>query len=57
MKHIPENTDLSIYQIIRKGTYAEYGHKEYMPHYTLEKMSDQQIEHLREFLENPSLAN
>ncbi|MFT7029262.1 MAG: penicillin-binding protein-related factor A (putative recombinase) [Marinoscillum sp.] len=57
MKHIPENTDLSIYQIIRKGTYAEYGHKEYMPHYTSEKMSDQQIEHLREFLENPSLAN
>ncbi|MFY0606003.1 MAG: cytochrome c [Cyclobacteriaceae bacterium] len=53
VKHIPDNSDLSIYHIIRKGTYAEYGHKEYMPHYTLEKMSHQQVEHLRAFLENP----
>ncbi len=53
VKHIPDNSDLSIYQIIRKGTYAEYGHKEYMPHYTLEKMSHEQVEHLRSFLENP----
>lgn len=53
VKNIPEHSEKSIYEIIRKGTYAEYGHKEYMPHYTLEKMSDQQIEHLRAFLENP----
>lgn len=52
-KHIPDNSQLSIYEIIRKGTYAEYGHQEYMPHYTIEKMSDQQVEHLRAFIENP----
>ncbi|REE05580.1 c-type cytochrome [Marinoscillum furvescens] len=52
-KHIPANTQQSLYEIIRKGTYAEYGHQEYMPHYTLEKMSDQQVEHLRAFIENP----
>ena len=50
-KHIPDNSQLSIYEIIRKGTYSEYGHREYMPHYTLEKMSDQQVEHLRAFIE------
>lgn len=55
-KHIPDNSQLSIYEIIRKGTYAAYGHKEYMPHYTLEKMSDQQVEHLRAFIENPASA-
>ncbi|MFY0601356.1 MAG: cytochrome c [Cyclobacteriaceae bacterium] len=50
-KHITDDSDKSIYQIIRKGTYAEYGHKEYMPHYTLEKMSHQQVEDLRAFIE------
>lgn len=56
-RHITDNTQLSIYEIVRKGTYAAYGHKEYMPHYTLEKMSDQQLEHLRAFIENPAAAN
>lgn len=50
-RHIPDNSDLSIYQIVRKGTYSEYGHREYMPHYTLEKISDQQMEDLRAFIE------
>ncbi|MFT6865470.1 MAG: mono/diheme cytochrome c family protein [Cyclobacteriaceae bacterium] len=48
--HMMDKGDKSIYQIIRKGTYAEYGHKEYMPHYTLEKMSHQQVEDLRAFV-------
>lgn len=52
-RNITADSKLSIYEIIRKGTYSAYGHREYMPHYTLEKMSDQQIEHLRAFLENP----
>lgn len=51
-KNITESSEESIYEIIRKGTYAEYGHKEYMPHYTLEKMSHQQVEHLRAFIES-----
>lgn len=50
-KNIPANSQESIYEIIRRGTYSEYGHKEYMPHYTLEKMSDRQVEHLRAFIE------
>jgi len=50
-RNISKNSQLSIYEIIRKGTYSELGHKEYMPHYTLEKMSDQQIEDLRAYIE------
>ncbi len=50
-RNITVDTELSIYEIIRKGTYAEKGHKEYMPHYTLEKMSHQQIEDLRAYIE------
>jgi len=50
-KHIPDNSKKSIYEIIRKGTYSELGHKEYMPNYTLEKMSHQQVEDLRAYIE------
>ena len=51
-RNITANGDLSIYEIIRKGTYAAEGHKEYMPHYTVEKMSNQQIEDLRSYIES-----
>ena len=50
-KNITSNSKLSIYDIIRLGTYAEKGHKEYMPHYTEEKMSNEQIEDLRAYIE------
>ncbi|MBK6264573.1 c-type cytochrome [Marivirga sp. S37H4] len=50
-KNITKNSPKSIYEIIRKGTYSEVGHKEYMPHYTLEKMSHQQVEDLRAYIE------
>lgn len=50
-KNIPSNSHESIYEIIRKGTYSEMGHKEYMPLYTLEKMSHQQVEDLRAYIE------
>lgn len=52
MKNIGDNSPLSLYEIIRKGTYSELGHKEYMPHYTLEKMSDQQVEDLRAYIQS-----
>lgn len=39
-------TDQSIYQIVRHGTYAKTGRKQYMPHYTKEKMSDEQLNDL-----------
>ena len=50
-KHMPENSKKSIYEIIRNGSYSELGHKEYMPNYTLEKMSHQQVEDLRAYIE------
>ncbi|WP_340153993.1 cytochrome c [uncultured Marivirga sp.] len=51
-KHMPENGKKSIYEIIRNGSYSELGHKEYMPNYTLEKMSHQQVEDLRAYIES-----
>jgi len=41
----------SIYQVIRYGTFPKYGKKSYMPQYPEEKMSDQQVEDLRAYLE------
>ncbi|SMG48719.1 Cytochrome C oxidase, cbb3-type, subunit III [Marivirga sericea] len=51
-KHMPDNSKKSIYEIIRKGSYSELGHKEYMPNYTLEKMSHRQVEDLRAYIES-----
>lgn len=45
-KNIEDYNDLTLYQIIRWGTYMKVGRKQYMPHYTKEKMSDRQIEDL-----------
>jgi mono/diheme cytochrome c family protein len=50
-KNLTASTKWSIYEIIRHGTYAQPGHRPYMPHYTAERMSDQQVEHLRAFIE------
>jgi len=49
-KNITADSQYSIYQIVRQGTYASHGHREYMPHYTQEKMSDQQLEDLRSYI-------
>ena len=40
----------SIYQVVRYGTYSKYGKKSYMPSYTKEKMSDQQLADLRAYI-------
>ena len=50
-RHIDSNTPYSIYEIIRLGTHAEPGSRPYMPHYTKERMSDQQVEDLRAYIE------
>lgn len=50
-KHMFDDDVLSIYHIIRKGTYATPGARPYMPHYPLEKMSDRQLESLRLYIE------
>ena len=45
-RNIEKYSDKSIYQIIRYGTYAKVGRRQYMPRYTKEKMSDEQINDL-----------
>ncbi len=50
-KHIPQYTRYSLYQVGRYGTSPINGKKAYMPNYTLEKMSHQQMEDLRLFIE------
>ncbi len=49
------SSKLSIYHIIREGTYSEAGHKEYMPLYPLEKLSHQQVEDLRAYIEKEAI--
>ncbi len=39
-------SDQSVYQIVRHGTYSKIGRQQYMPHYTKEKMSDEQLNDL-----------
>lgn len=50
-RKIPKDTHFSLYQIVAYGTYAIPGHKPYMPHYPLERMSKQQVEDLRAYIE------
>ncbi len=50
-KHFPRYTRYSVYQVGRYGTSPIPGKKAYMPHYTAERMSNQQMEDLRAFVE------
>lgn len=50
-KHIPRYTRYSLYQVGRWGTSPMNGKRAYMPNYTLEKMSHQQMEDLRAYIE------
>ncbi len=50
-KHIPVYTRYSIYQVARWGTSPVPGKHTYMPNYTQEKLSDQQMEDLRAYIE------
>ncbi len=50
-KHIPKYTRYSLYQVGRYGTSPINGKRSYMPNYTLEKMSHQQMEDLRAYIE------
>ena len=45
-KHLKKKSNKSVYQITRKGTYSIPGYKPYMPNYTEERMSKQQLEDL-----------
>lgn len=50
-KMIPKDSHFSLYQIVAYGTYAIPGHRPYMPHYPAERMSKQQVEDLRSYIE------
>lgn len=51
LKMIPKDSHFSLYQIVAYGTYAIPGHRPYMPHYPAERMSKQQVEDLRAYIE------
>ena len=50
-KHIPKYTRYSLYQVTRWGTEPIPGKGAYMPHYTEERMSRQQLQDLRAYIE------
>ena len=56
-RNMEKDNDFSLYQIVRKGTYASPGARPYMPHYPEEKMSDRQIESLRLYIEQQAKGN
>ena len=43
---LKKTSEMSVYEIVRRGTNPIAGYKPYMPHYTQEKLSNQQIEDL-----------
>jgi mono/diheme cytochrome c family protein len=49
-KHFDRYTRYSVYQVSRYGTSPMAGKKTYMPNYTLEKMSHQQMEDLKAYI-------
>lgn len=57
MKHLERDTPFALYDIVRHGTYAEPGHRQYMPLYTLDRMSHQQLEDLRAYLNKLAEGN
>ena len=50
-RSIGKKMDYNLYDIVRKGTYAGQGKPRYMPLYPKERMSDQQLEDLRAYIE------
>ncbi|MBT8218763.1 MAG: c-type cytochrome [Bacteroidia bacterium] len=50
-KHLKRHNRFSFYWVSRYGTQPRPGKKAYMPQYTKEKMSDQQLEDLRAYID------
>ena len=50
-KMMTKDSHFSLYQLVAYGTYAIPGHRPYMPHYPLERLSKQQVEDLRAYIE------
>ena len=50
-KHFKKHTRYSTYKVVRFGAESNPGKMAYMPQYTKEKMTDQQVEDLRAYIE------
>lgn len=50
-RHIPKYDRYSIYQVARYGAPSSPGKRAYMPQYSMEKMTDQQLEDLRAYVD------
>ncbi len=48
-EHLKSKGHLSLYEIVRHGTYADTGHRAYMPNFTAERLSNEQVEDLRAY--------
>jgi len=51
LRNMPQDTKWSFYVAIRRGTKPAFHPPVYMPHFTAERMSDQQVEDLRAWIE------
>jgi len=45
-KNLKKDNDFTLYKIVRKGTPPDVGYRPYMPHFTKERLSEQQLEDL-----------
>lgn len=52
LRQITKSGNYNLYDIVRHGTYTELGKPRYMPLYPKERLSDQQIEDLRAYMES-----
>ena len=54
VRNLDKPDEKSVYHAIRKGTAPVPGHRPYMPQYTLERMSNQQVADLRAYISGES---
>jgi mono/diheme cytochrome c family protein len=54
-EHFKSKGHLSLYEIVRHGTYADTGHRAYMPNFTAERLSNEQVEDLRAYMEQGNM--
>jgi mono/diheme cytochrome c family protein len=50
-RRLGDHSNYDLYTILRKGTYAEPGHRQYMPHYTRERLSTAQLADIIAFIQ------
>lgn len=53
-RYLKKNNHFSAYYMVRKGTYAVPGYRPYMPNYSLERLSHQQMEDLVAYINERS---